>query len=201
MSAAAFQAALGRLVADASYREAVRAEGEPALRCELDAVQRRRLLAVAASPGLDITSKVHEAWRLGKLYTMLPLTCALLGEERLGREVDGFWRRCLPRSFYFRDEALEFCDHLARRLRTGMRVSYLREVLAYESTVLELRRPFAPGEGKRIRSVAFRHDPARLIGALRAGERPRRIPTRPCLLVGTATPGKDVEWEVIGAAR
>jgi hypothetical protein len=194
VSAAAFQAALARLVVDPAYREGVRAHGEPVLE-GLDALERRRLLAVAAGPGLDMTCKVHQAWRLGKLYTMVPLTCALLGEESLKRAVHDFWRSRPPRSFYFRDEAIDFCDHLSTRSE----IPYLAEVLAYERAVLELRRPFTGDERERTATVEFRHDPARLLSALRAGERPGAIPELPCRLIGSARQGGPIAWRLVSA--
>jgi hypothetical protein len=192
VSGAGFQTALARLVVDPAYRDAVRAHGEPALD-GLDALERRRLLAVAGGRGLDMTCKVHQSWRLGKLYTMVPLTCALLGEERLEHEVHDFWRSRPPRSFYFRDEALEFCDHLA----SGPQLPYLTEVLAYERAVLELRRPFTEGEPRRTVTVEFRHDPALLLSTLRAGEHPGAIPERPCRLIGSATPDAPIAWKLV----
>jgi hypothetical protein len=145
--------------------------------------------------------KIHHGWRLGKLYRMLPFTCALLGEDRLAREVWRFWAERVPRSFYFRDEALEFCDHLARRLESGLRIAYLDEVIAYERAALELRRPLTrPGE-VRTREVSFRHDPARLLSTLTEGRRPRAVPQRPCVLAGTAREGAEPAWELRAAGR
>jgi hypothetical protein len=192
VSAASFQTALARLVVDPTYREAVRAK-EDAPFDELDPIERRRLRAVAATPGLDITCKVHQGWRLGKLYTMVPLTCALLGEERLELEVHAFWRSRAPRSFYFRDEAIEFCDHLA----SGPPLTYLEEVLGYERAVLDLRRPFLPGEPARRVTVEFRHDPATLLSTLQAGEPPGAIPERRCRLIGSVSRDAPIEWKLV----
>jgi hypothetical protein len=192
VSAASFQTALARLVVDPAYREAVRAHDERPLG-GLDPIERRRLRAVAAAPGLDMTCKVHQAWRLGKLYTMVPLTCALLGEEGLEQAVHDFWRSRAPRSFYFRDEAIEFCEYLG----SGPQLPYLDEVLEYELAVLDLRRPFIPCEPARSVTVEFRHDPATLLSTLRAGERPGAIAERPCRLIGSAARDAPIEWKLI----
>src|SRR6266545_6479460 len=88
----AFQAALARLLVDGDFRDEVRARGEPALDADLTALERRRVVAVASDAGLEITRTLHDGWRLSKALLMLPMTCALLGHERLARELRDFWR-------------------------------------------------------------------------------------------------------------
>ncbi len=72
------------------------------------------------------------------------MTCALLGHERLARELRDFWRTRTPRSLYFREEAIAFCDHLRERARSTLRLVYLEEVVGFERATLELRAPWAP---------------------------------------------------------
>ncbi len=92
-------------------------------------METERLLAAAADPGLDATRTIHKSFRLSKLLLVLPLTRSVLGPARFGREVAAFWAARPPVGFYYLDEALSFCDFLRARLRDGLRVAYLREVV------------------------------------------------------------------------
>lgn len=197
MTHRAFQAALARLATEAGLRERARSEGDAAFGPDLTALERRRLQAVAADRGLDVTITLIKSFRLGKLLTLLPLTRTLLGDKRLAREVALFWRSCPPTSFYLVEEAFAFCDHLEERRRLGLRVGYLEEVVAYERAMLALRRVRPNGTRPPSRQVRFRHDPRQLLAPLSRGERPRRIPKRSCMLSGALTADGSVEWRVV----
>jgi hypothetical protein len=195
MSQERFQAELARLLLEADFRDRVRADGERALDGELTPVERRRLVAVARDPGLGITRTLHDGWRLSKVLLMLPLTCVVLGNDRLALELREFWPTRVPRSLYFLEEAIAFCDHLQAKRPDRRMPSYLDEIVAFERATLVLRRPWAPGPPSP-QQVAFRHDPEQLLETVAAGRRPRGIPLRPCLLVGgTRAPGQ-VEWRI-----
>lgn len=149
MSLTRFQAVQARLVVDAGFRErVVTTEGALDDEPDLTSLERRRLAAIASSAGLRITVLVHRGWRLGKLLTLLPRTCAMLGPDRVAAELEAFWRSRLPRSLYFHDEALAFADHLAARGR-DLGVPYLAEVLAFERAEVELLRPGTPAGEQR----------------------------------------------------
>jgi hypothetical protein len=191
MSLPAFQSALLRLIVDPAFRDAVRAQdGLPA--AELTALEAARLRRIAADPGLDTNRTLHKGFRMGKLRTLLPLTCTLLGPKRLAREVGAFWQRQPPAGFSFLPEALEFVAFLrARRLR----VRYLPEVLAYEQAALELER--ARLDAAPPQRVAFEHDPATLLAALARGRRPRGVPRRPCIAIGARHATQGVHWALV----
>src|SRR5688500_6428770 len=104
MTQQSFQAALARLVVDPTERELVRSQGEKALPDSLSDVQRQRLIFAAGNKGIDITATLHKGFRLGKILSMLPMTCVLLGNKRLAREVDLFWQKHRSRSFYYLEE-------------------------------------------------------------------------------------------------
>ncbi len=199
MSAAAFQTALARLVVDPDFGARLAAGDPDALAGDLTELERERLRAVAADPGLAPTRTLHKGFRLGKVLALVPLTCRLLGDDLLAREIRAFWRGRPPTSFYFVDETIDFCDHLLARAGRGLRVRYLTEVVAYERATLEIERPRPEGEEVPAQSVEFRHDPATLIAALSRGEVPARLRRRRCRLVGVRTPAGEASWSVVEA--
>ena len=194
MSQRAFQASLARLALEPDFREQVRSQGEPALGPRLTPLERKRLAAAAADPGLDLTAYLIRSFRLGKLLTLLPLTRTLLGSELLASEARSFWRAHPPTSFYFLEEALAFCNHLLERTQDGLRVAYLDEVVAYERAMLELRRVRSDGDRPQAQVIHFRHDPVRLLEALAAGKRPGRVPAASYDLVGVLDEDGEIRW-------
>jgi hypothetical protein len=191
MSLPAFQSALLRLIVNPAFRDAVRAPGAlPA--SDLTVVEANRLRRIAADPGLDTNRTLHKGFRMGKLRTLLPLTCTLLGPKRLGREVAAFWQRQPPAGFSFLPEALEFIAFLRKR---RLRVRYLDEVLAYEHATLELER--ARTGAAPPQRVVFEHDPAMLLSALAQGRRPRGVPQRRCVAIGLRDRRQQVQWALM----
>jgi hypothetical protein len=196
-----FQSSLARLVTDLDFRAAVRAGGCAALPSGLGEVERERLVAVARDPGLEATRTIYKGFRLSKLLITLPLTRVLLGGARLEREVSAFWVARPPVSFYYLDEALAFCEHLRARMRGGLRVAYLDEVLAYETASVELERARLAGEGPTERRVEFRHDPAILLGTLAEGRRPRGVPASKHMLIGRLDRAGKTNWKLARRRR
>lgn len=192
MSLPAFQSALTRLIMDPAFRDAVRTRGGTHAGSDLTALEASRLRRIAADPGLDTNRTLHKGFRMGKLRTLLPLTCTLLGPKRLAREVGAFWQRQPPAGFSFLPEALEFVAFLrARRLR----VRYLDEVLAYEHATLELER--ARTGAPPPQRVVFEHDPAMLLSTLANGRRPRAVSRRPCIAIGGRDRRQQVQWALV----
>lgn len=199
MSTAAFQSALARLVVDPDFRDGVRERGEAALPEDLNDLERERLTFVAGHPGLDVTRTLHKGFRLSKLLTWLPLTCSVLTGEALAAEVSELWRRRLPVTFYYLEEAVGFCDYLLERMREGhLDLPGLGDLVAYERASLELQRARADGEAAPVQVVELRHDPQELLGALSRGEPLAGLPEQPCRLVGTKAEGR-VEWRILEA--
>lgn len=197
MSRRAFQTALARLVTDPDFRAEVRAGGVAALAGRLTPLERRRLLAAAADRGMDVTRALHKAFRLGKLLTQLPLTCRLLGTERMACEVERFWKRRPPRSFYFLEEAVAFCDYLLARAPSGPGVEHLEEVVRYERAAKVLKRARAEGLRPDPERVEFRCDPSALLAALGRGEAPAGIAPLDCVLEARLTEEGEVAWDVV----
>lgn len=199
MSLPVFQSALARLIVDPDFRDDVRARGEAALPSDLSGRERERLLAVCADPGLDITRTLHKGFRLGKLLGQLPLTRLLLDRDTMAKEVGEFWRRRLPVSFYYLEEALAFCDYLMERMGSGdLAVPYLAEITAYERATLELQRSQPNGSAPPLQAVEFHHDPLPLIGSLARGEVPLAAAERHCWLLGSRENGA-LQWHLMPA--
>ena len=190
MSLKTFQSLLTRLIAEPDYRDRVRADAQAALAGDdLTPLEISRLARIAADRGLDINRTLHKGFRLGKLRAMLPLTCQVLGNRRLSREVAAFWALRPPSSFYFIPEAIQFCDFIASR---RLRLTYLAEVLAYERATLEIER--ARVDEPAPQTVQFEHDPSALLAALLAGRMPRGIERRISTAHGQRGPDGRAQW-------
>jgi hypothetical protein len=200
MSQRRFQALMARLVIDPDFRDRVRREGDAALGDDLTTVEKRRLSGVARSKGVEMARTLHKGWRLGKILSMLPLTHTALGDDLLARELSAFWQAQPPRSLYFRDEAIAFCDHLASSSRCRQEIPFLEEVAAYERAQLELLKPRPDGEVP-AQIVRFRHDPVALLSELAAGRTPAGLPENPCVVAGTLDPEGRITWRVIEGNR
>jgi hypothetical protein len=191
-----FQSTVARLVIDPDFRDRVCAHGVIALDSDLTTLEQERVLAIVSDKGLDATRTLHKSFRLTKIYTLLPLTRALLVPDRLAKEIGSFWKAELPVSHYFMEEAIAFCDFLRKRIRSGLRIKYLEEIVAYERANLELRRLGTNSAAPERQFVKFDHDPVTLLPQLMSGKRPRDVPALSCLLVGTLDQDGKVQWYI-----
>lgn len=196
MTQRSFQATIARMVIDPEFRDRVRADGAAALDSDLTSLELERVIAVVCDKGLDYTRTLHKSFRITKIYTMLPLTRALLGPARLAKEIGSFWKAELPVSHYFIEEAIAFCNFLQKRLSSGLRIKYLEEIVAYERANLELRRPRTNGVSIKPRIVKFHHDPVSLFTQLLSGKPPRAVPAMSCRMVGRLRKDGEVQWDI-----
>lgn len=196
MTQRAFQSTVARLVIDPDFRDRVSAHGVIALDSDLTTLEQERVMAIVSDRGLDATRTLHKSFRLTKIYTLLPLTRALLGPDHLAREIASFWKAELPVSHYFMEEAIAFCDFLLNRICSGLRIKYLKEIVTYERANLELRRPRTNGDVPETQFVRFDHDPVSLFAQLTSGEGPRVVPALSCLLVGSLDQDGEVQWHI-----
>jgi hypothetical protein len=187
---------VARLVIDPDFRDRVRVHGAIALNGDLTTLERERVIAIVSDKGLDATRTLHKSFRLTKLYTMLPLTRALLGPDHLVREISSFWKAELPVSHYFIEEAMAFCDFLRNRICSGLEIKYLEEIVAYERADLELRRPRLNGDLPERQFVKFEHDPVTLFTQLMDGQSPQAVPPLSCFLVGSLSQEGQVQWHI-----
>lgn len=184
MSLLAFQQALADLVASPELCRAARADPAAVFaRYELTPVEERRLAGAVAQRGMATTCALFRANRLTAPYTLLPLTCFLLG-PRLREALETFWAVQKRRADIAEQELDGFTGSLRARLASGdLQDPYLGEVLEYEtaSCALGLLPPPgaepAPESGParlhaRVRVIPFRHDPAALLPLLAARQPP-----------------------------
>lgn len=185
MSLRGFQQALADLVGSPELCRAARAEPAAVLgRYELTPLEERRLAGVVHQRGMATSCALYRANRLAAPYTLLPLTCFLLG-PRLREELDRFWG-AHPRPADIAEQELRgFAGQLRARLASGaLEDPVLGEVLEYEMASCELgllpprdADPPPPGGGParlhpRVRVVPFGHDPAALLRELGARRPP-----------------------------
>jgi hypothetical protein len=196
MTQSVFQSTVARLVIDPDFRDRVCAHGVVALDSNLSSLEQQRVMAIVSDRGLDATRTLHKSFRLTKIYTLLPLTRALLGPQRLATEISSFWKAELPVSHYFMEEAIAFCDFLRKRLSSGLRIKYLEEIVAYERANLTLRRPRTNGDAAEPQFVKFDHDPVTLLPLLMNGKSPRAVPALSCFLVGSLGLDGKVQWQL-----
>lgn len=196
MTQIAFQANVARLVVDPDFRDQVRANGCQSLEGELTSLEQERVMSIVFERGLDATRMLHKSFRLTKLYTMLPLTRRLLGSERLVPLIDSFWQQSPPVSHYFLEESIAFCDFLFDRMRSGLVVEYLEEVVSYERANLVLRHPLPSADKSPTVEIHFRHDPTILLAQLSQGKIPHNVPGRSCVLKGRRERDGGAHWEM-----
>jgi hypothetical protein len=170
MSLVAFQTALADLVASPTMCLAVRDKPDHALAdYDLDARERRRLVAVVWQRGMSANCTVYRATRVTPLYTLLPLTVAALGEA-MTAELDDYWAATARMDVHFDIEISRFAAHLRARLESGVvRTPHdprtIADVLAIEIAG-ELLRLTPAGQGPKERTLELTHEPIALLGAV-----------------------------------
>lgn len=180
MSLAGFQQALTVMTLDAERAAAVRHQGEPALApWPLTALEKRRLLAMAQQPGMELNCTLARGNRFAAVHDAFAMTCALLGPA-LRPVLNRLWSGQQPHNVQLAGDAERFAgvalDHAAALPSDQLR-SYLRDVLAYEQQAYELalsvrHAPDPEHVNSPPRWVNFDHDPQALFDALRAFEPP-----------------------------
>src|SRR5262245_509126 len=130
MSVTAFQTVLAEVLLRPDVRSGL--ELRLADHNGLTTDERGRLQALALSPGLVAARQLHLAFRLTKLLSGLPKTCAVLGPDALAIEAQGFWARSAPSSFAYAKEVLGFASYLRQRLCSGLDAPGLGDTLDAE---------------------------------------------------------------------
>ena len=177
-----YQQIFCRMVASHEFRERLAQDPDGALEgLDLTERERRRLMSLAADPGMLVNTAIHRANRLSPLDHTLPLTCFLLG-ERLRDVLHRYWSENPSENLQSPVECERFAAFLRGELRAGrLDGPYLDEVLEFERTCTELRffteeelRQSSSGNAlpPLLRIVSFNHDPVRLLESLAGREMP-----------------------------
>jgi hypothetical protein len=174
MSLAAFQRALCDLIASPELCVRLRTDPESVLtRYELSPREQRRLNTVVRQPGMATSCTLYRVNRITPLYTLLPMTSLLLGQQLMPL-AEAYWEESPGSDLQFKYEVERFGSFLLTKLRAGeLDDPYLEELVNFEAAAAALR--YAPKRGGRdtlVRIVPFRHDPVALLGVLARGESP-----------------------------
>lgn len=183
MSLEVYQETFCRMVALPAFRERIVLHPIEALDgLELTERERKRLLAIAAQPGMRVNTAIHRANRLAPLDQTLPFSCFLLGEQLLSL-LERYWLENPTENLQLPAECERFAAFLKSEIQGSRIVNpYLEEVLEFERvctelrffTEQELRNLDSSNDGlpDLIRIVQFRHDPVQLLDALTNGQLP-----------------------------
>jgi hypothetical protein len=170
----AFQRAMSDLVASADLCNLLLREPEAVLsRYDLTPRERRRLESAVAQRGMAVNCTLYRANRITPVYTYMPYTCLLLGDE-LMTVMLAFWERHRDAQPQFRKEIELFGEFLKEWAGADGRL--LLDAAVFELAVNSLRfttrretdaRLAAAGAAPRLhpllRVVRLRHDPKPLL--------------------------------------
>jgi hypothetical protein len=196
VSLPAFQRAFCDLIASPDLCVRLRASPDEVLdEYDLSALERRRLVDIVHQPGMSVNCTLYRVNRVTPLFTLLPRTCALLG-DRFTEELDAFWRRS-ETDLQYALELERFARFLRGRLESGeLESPMLPDVLDFELAWNSLRyvprRRILAGldDAARggsdlpaqvnplVRLVRFEHDPIAVLSLLGNGGEPESEPER-----------------------
>jgi hypothetical protein len=133
MTFEAYQSLQTAMVLDAQQAAPVAAGDFGRFAGALTAEERTRLVSQARDPGMALTRKLHQGWRLTKLLTLLPITFRVGDPETLTDLVAAFWHQNPPQGLYFESEALRFAEFVRTRVPTE---TLLHDVAGFEAAML-----------------------------------------------------------------
>ena len=181
MALASFQRALFDLIAQPAL--CMQAKENPGIlsdRYELTPKEFNRLHSVIRQKGMATNCTLYRINRVTPLYTLMPYTCKLLGDDLLPLLV-AFWEMHGRTNLQFKDEVMLFAEYLQLSILKGVvRIPFLEEVLDFESKINELRYQKVEVAAEEaagaytlnpvIRVVPFRHAPQALFDLLTSDE-------------------------------
>ena len=168
MALAEFQRAFADLAASPERcLDARRDPAEAFAGYHLTARERQRLARMVCDPGMSVNCTLYRVNRLIPVYSVLPLTCTLLGRELLPL-LDAFWASGDEATIQYGREAGRFAAWLQARMAAGAMPGPAQDALAFEIAAFEVRtapRDDAEGgsAGGRTRWIRFRYDPAEVL--------------------------------------
>lgn len=171
MSLLGYQQAFCDMIASPAMCVRVRADPAKALSSyDITLKERGRLATIARQPGMSTSCTLHRLNRMTPIYSYLPLTCTLLGDD-LMREAEQFWSECRLEDLQFKPETRRFAAFLQRRIAEGLLTDpRIDDVLRLELAAMDLQWKAEP----RLRLVRFRNDPEPLLRDLSEGRQPPR---------------------------
>ena len=181
MALASFQRALFDLIAQPAL--CMQAKENPGIlsdRYELTPKEFSRLNSVIRQKGMATNCTLYRINRVTPLYTLLPYTCKLLGNDLLPLLI-AFWEKNGRTNLQFKDEVLLFAQYLQTAIVKGaVQIPFLEEILNFEDKINELRYQKEESEPHEISSiytlnpviriVRFRHHPQTLFDLLTSDE-------------------------------
>jgi hypothetical protein len=136
---------------------------------ELTGRERARILDIVRQPGISVHCSLSRGNRLEVIVEAFPMTCVLL-RPVLRQLVDELWQEHRPSNYQLAGEAAAFAALVRRKIADGaLAIEYLAEILAYETTCLELAertRMRAAQDAAAEAMVEFEHDPDALLPPL-----------------------------------
>ncbi|HSB92206.1 MAG TPA: hypothetical protein VLC28_03775 [Flavitalea sp.] len=183
MSLPTFQRAFYDLIANPAF--CIEAKNNPLLLSEkydLTAKELTRLNSIIWQKGMSTNCTLYRVNRVTPIYTLMPYTCKLLGDEILPI-LNEYWLDHARTKLQYKDEVTLFCNFLRYKLECGMlNIQYLDDILNFEATVNEIRyqQPAVietsngPGIQYKLhpqaRVISFKYDPGCLIKELLSKE-------------------------------
>jgi hypothetical protein len=189
MSLAEFQRAFSDLIASPALALGARHHAGNVLSgYDLDARERRRLIAMTRDPAMSINCTLFRVNRLTPLYSVLPLTCRWLG-TRLSAQLDAFWAASRDATIQYGPEAWRFGEWLQDQIRAGLlSPGPIEDAIQFEVAAFEVRT--APSDlpadrypHPRKRVVRFKYAPDVVLNPSTLDENCEPSPTEECLLL------------------
>ena len=140
MSLPSFQRAFYDLIANPAF--CMEAKENPQLLSEkydLTPKESKRLNSVIWQKGMSTNCTLYRVNRVTPIYTLMPYTCKLLGDQILP-VLNEFWSDHAKTKLQYKDEVALFCNFLQSKLSSGeLNIQYLEDILNFESNVNEIR--------------------------------------------------------------
>jgi hypothetical protein len=162
-----FQRAFADLIADP--RQCIEARSAPKRMLagyDLTCREQERLAKMVWDEGMSINCTLYRVNRLTPVYSVMPLTCRLLG-DKLSTELDAFWVASRNATLQYRWEAWRFGSHLLERIAQGLLSSGpVEDAIRFELASYDVQaqddKDNEHERSSRQRLVTLRYDPDQL---------------------------------------
>ena len=205
MSLTEFQRALSDLISTPELALSARVDAPAVLSLyDLSEREHRRLSAMLRDRGMSANCTLYRVMRLTPIYSVMPLTCAWLG-ERLRPELDAFWRATQDATIQYGREARAFSAWLETGIATGrLEHGPLEDALRFELACFEVKTaPRVAGGVRgevqpRVRWLRLSYDLEQILEPSPA-RRPAKAGSPTCVVIdGTA---EELQVSVVGEER